>query len=109
MLCGDDAPVLFEQGDLGMRPERHSPWLPKDNVRWSYAWIKGAAGQASTQQVKKFTNAIIQEMKKGNVAGGKLGVDFIDINMIEAFRVHGRCRWYRRCGTLAAVNTKSSL
>ena len=44
MLCGDGAPVLFEQGDLGFQIERHSPWIPKENVRYSYAWIKGAAG-----------------------------------------------------------------
>ena len=44
MLCGDDPPVLFEQGDIGFQIERHSPWIPKENVRWSYAWIKGAAG-----------------------------------------------------------------
>ncbi|HSF21157.1 MAG TPA: M24 family metallopeptidase, partial [Burkholderiales bacterium] len=86
LLCGDDAPVLFEQGDIGAQVNRHSPWIPKDHVRWSYAWIKGAAGPASTQQVKKFVNAIKQEMKKANVAGGKLGVDFIDINMIQVFK-----------------------
>ena len=86
MLCGDDPPVLFEQGDLGFQIERHSPWIPKENVRWSYAWIKGAAGPASRQQVEKFTNAVLQEMKKSGVAGMKLGVDFIDINMIQIFK-----------------------
>jgi Xaa-Pro aminopeptidase len=58
---------------------------PKENVRWSYAWIKGAAGPASLQQVRKFTNGIKHEMKKSNVAGMKLGVDFIDINMMRIF------------------------
>jgi Xaa-Pro dipeptidase len=86
MLCGDDPPVLFEQGDLGYQIERHSPWIPKENVRYSYAWIKGAAGSASRQQVGKFTAAVIQEMKKSGVAGMKLGVDFIDINMLAAFK-----------------------
>ena len=55
MLCGDDPPVLFEQGDLGFQIERHSPWIPKENVKWSYAWIKGAAGPASRQQVGAVT------------------------------------------------------
>ena len=41
LLCGDGAPVLFEQGDLGFQIERHSPWIPKENIRYSYAWIKG--------------------------------------------------------------------
>ena len=86
LLCGDGAPVLFEQGDLGFQIERHSPWLPKENVRYSYAWIKGAAGPASQQQVKKFTDAIIYEMKRHGVAGQKLGCDFIDINMIGIFK-----------------------
>src|SRR6202165_2802232 len=86
LLCGDDPPVLFEQGDLGAHIKRHSPWIPKENVRYSYAWIKGAPGPASTQQVKKFTNAIVAEMKKSGVGGMKLGVDFIDINMIQAFK-----------------------
>src|SRR6266702_7849520 len=83
LLCGDDAPVLFEQGDIGMHIEKHSPWIPKDNIRYSYAWIKGAAGPASIQQVEKFTNGIKREMKKRGVDGMKLGVDFIDINMIK--------------------------
>src|SRR5581483_4884979 len=86
LLCGDGPPVLFEQGDIGMHIEKHSPWIPKDNIRYSYAWIKGAAGPASTQQVGKFTNAIKQEMKKRGVDGLKLGVDFIDINMIRIFQ-----------------------
>ena len=86
MLCGDDPPVLFEQGDLGFQIERHSPWIPKENVKWSYAWIKGAAGAASRQQVGKFTKAALEQMKKSGVAGMKLGVDFIDINMIQAFK-----------------------
>jgi Xaa-Pro aminopeptidase len=85
MLAGDDPPVLFEQGDIGFHIERHSPWLPKENVRYSYAWIKGAAGPASVQQVTKFTNAVLDVMKKAGVAGQKLGVDFIDINMLRIF------------------------
>ncbi|MCZ6476242.1 MAG: Xaa-Pro peptidase family protein [Gammaproteobacteria bacterium] len=85
MLCGDDPPVLFEQGDIGAQIQRHSPWIPPENVRYSYAWIKGAAGPASAQQVGKFTKALLQEMKKSNVAGGKVGIDFVDINIIKAF------------------------
>jgi Xaa-Pro dipeptidase len=85
LLCGDGKPILFEQGDIGVQINRHCPWLPEENVRYSYAWIKGAAGPAAQEQVKKFTNAIIEEMKRHNVDGEILGVDFIDINMIGAF------------------------
>src|SRR3990170_4780417 len=86
LLCGDGAPVLFEQGDIGFQIQRHSPWIPEENIRWSYAWIKGAAGPASSQQVKKFTDAIVKEMKRYGVADQTLGVDFIDINMLQAFQ-----------------------
>ena len=55
-------------------------------MRHSFAWIKGAAGPASTQQVNKFTKAVLQAMKDNGVAGQKLGVDFIDINMINIFK-----------------------
>ncbi|MED5536127.1 MAG: Xaa-Pro peptidase family protein [Pseudomonadota bacterium] len=89
MLCGDDPPVVFEQGDIGMQIERHSPWIPPENIRYSYSWIKGAAGPASAQQVGKFTKAVLQEMKKSNVAGEKLGIDFVDINIIKAFEEAG--------------------
>jgi Xaa-Pro aminopeptidase len=85
VLCGDGAPILFEQGDIGMQIERHVPWLPKENVRHSFAWIKGAAGPASKQQVTKFANALVDEMRRHGVLGQKLGVDFVDINMIEIF------------------------
>ena len=86
MLCGDGRPILFEQGDIGMQVERHSPWIPKENLRHSFAWIKGAAGPASIQQVTKFTKAVLQAMKDNGVAGQKLGVDFVDINMINIFK-----------------------
>ena len=68
MLCGDGAPILFEQGDLGFQIERHSPWIPKENVRHSFAWIKGAAGPASTQQVKKFAAAAKLEEAASSVS-----------------------------------------
>ncbi len=89
LLCGDGPPVLFEQGDIGVQINRHCPWLPEENVRYSYAWIKGAAGPAAAEQVRKFANAIKEEMKRYHVAGEKLGVDFIDVNMIGAFEEAG--------------------
>ena len=86
LLCEGSEPILFEQGDIGFQIERHSPWIPRDNVRYSYAWIKGAAGPASRQQVKKFTDAIVKELKKYGVFDQPMGTDFIDINMLHAFQ-----------------------
>ena len=45
MLCGDDAPVLFEQGHRLSDPASRAV-DPEENIRYSYAWIKGAAGPA---------------------------------------------------------------
>src|SRR5574342_158421 len=44
LLCEGDEPVLFEQGDIGIQINRHCPWIPRDNVRYAYSWIKGAVG-----------------------------------------------------------------
>ena len=33
LLCGDGAPVLFEQGDIGFQIQRHAPWIPEENIR----------------------------------------------------------------------------
>src|SRR2546427_3232291 len=40
---------------------------------------------ASKQQVKKFTDAVVKEMRRYDVADQTLGVDFIDINMLNQF------------------------
>ncbi len=82
-------PILYEQGDIGFQIQRHAPWIPRENVRYSYAWIKGAAGPASSQQVKKFTDAIVRELKRYDVFDRPLGVDFVDINMLRAFQEAG--------------------
>jgi Xaa-Pro aminopeptidase len=58
-------------------------------VRYAYSWIKGAVGGAARQQVKKFTNAILEEMKKYGVDKAMLGVDFVDLNIINAFTEAG--------------------
>ena len=73
LLCGDDAPVLFEQGDIGMHIEKHSPWIPKDNIRYSYAWIKGAAGPAShaaSGEVHQRHQAGDEEARRGRHEAG---------------------------------------
>ena len=89
LLCQGAEPVLFEQGDIGTQINRHCPWLPEENVRYAYSWIKGAVGPASRQQVSKFTNAIVEEMTKYGVKNATLGTDFVDLNIIDSFREAG--------------------
>src|SRR6185369_4446327 len=82
-------PVLFEQGDIGIHVEKHSPWLGKENIRHSFSWIKGAAGPASAAQVDKFVKALVDALEEAGVKDLPIGVDFIDINMIRAFERAG--------------------
>jgi Xaa-Pro aminopeptidase len=82
-------PIVYEQGDIGFHLKVHNPWIPKENIRHSYSWIKGAAGPAAEQQVTKFTNALLNDLEEAGVRDMPLGVDFIDINMIRAFERAG--------------------
>jgi Xaa-Pro dipeptidase len=82
-------PILYEQGDIGIHIRAHSPWIPPENVRHSYAWIKGAAGPASQMQVDKFVDALVGDLEDAGVRDKPLGVDFIDINMMKAFERRG--------------------
>jgi hypothetical protein len=60
----DGAPILFEQGDLGFQIERHSPWIRRTS---GTSLDQGCSGPASTQQVNKFTKALLQAMKENGV------------------------------------------
>lgn len=85
VLCEGREPILYEQGDIGIHILKNSPWIPPQNVRHSFAWIKGAAGAASHMQVEKFTKALLNDLEDAGVKDRPLGVDFIDINMMQAF------------------------
>lgn len=89
VLTEDKPPIVYEQGDIGFHLKVHNPWIPPENIRHSYVWIKGAAGLASQAQVEKFTNALVRDLEEQGVRGKPLGVDFIDINLIAAFDRHG--------------------
>ena len=89
VLIEDQPPIVYEQGDIGLHLEVHNPWIPKENIRHSYIWIKGAVGPAAEQQVNKFMNALVNDLEAAGVQDKPLGVDFIDINMIKAFEQRG--------------------
>ena len=89
VLCEGRQPIVYEQGDIGKHLEVHNPWIPHENIRYSYSWIKGAAGPASQAQVAKFTQALLNDLEDAGVKDQPLGVDFIDLNMIQAFEKAG--------------------
>jgi Xaa-Pro dipeptidase len=89
VLIEGQKPIVYEQGDIGLHLEVHNPWIPKENIRYSYVWIKGAVGPAAKQQVDKFTRSLISDLESAGIKDKPLGVDFIDINLIQAFQEHG--------------------
>ncbi|MGH8935860.1 MAG: M24 family metallopeptidase [Acidimicrobiia bacterium] len=89
VLAEGQEPILYEQGDIGIHIRKHSPWIPAENVRHSYSWIKGASGPATDMQVEKFTRALLENMEDARVMDRPLGIDFIDINMMKAFQRAG--------------------
>lgn len=89
VLVEGKPPIVYEQGDIGFHLEVHNPWIPKDNIRYSYSWIKGAVGPAATQQVNKFTRSLINDLEDAGVRDMPVGVDFVDINLIAAFEEFG--------------------
>jgi Xaa-Pro aminopeptidase len=89
VLIEGKEPIVYEQGDIGQHLKVHNPWIPQENIRYSYSWIKGAAGPASERQVEKFTSSLLNDLEDAGVSDQPLGVDFIDINMIRAFERAG--------------------
>src|SRR6188472_4598149 len=53
VLIEDKPPIVYEQGDIGFHLKVHNPWIPQENIRYSYVWIKTAVGPAAEQQVTK--------------------------------------------------------
>ena len=89
ILVEGKEPIVYEQGDIGFHLKEHNPWIPPENIRYSYSWIKGAAGPAASQQVEKFTQALLNDLEDAGVRDMPIGVDFIDINMLRAFEKAG--------------------
>jgi len=85
IMTEDRPPIVYEQGDIGMHLEVHNPWIPKENIRHSYIWIKGAVGPAAEQQVTKFVDALMNDLEEAGVTDKPIGVDFIDINLMREF------------------------
>ena len=89
VLPAGKAPIVYEQGDIGFHLKVHNPWIPPENIRYSYAWIKGAVGPAARQQVDKFVDALLRDLDEAGVRDQPLGVDFIDINLMREFERRG--------------------
>lgn len=90
LMTADGDVVLYEQGDNRYHAMRNNPWIKRENIKYSYAiWIKGASGEASRHQALKFATDLKRQLKEHGVADLPLATDFIDFNMLYAFKEVG--------------------
>jgi Xaa-Pro aminopeptidase len=94
MLCRDaDQPILYEQGDIGYHTQRFAPWLGQENVKYAITgmgWISRTMGEdAHEQQVGKFVDQIVEDLKRHGVQNQVLATDFYDPFVMAAFEKKG--------------------
>ena len=94
MLCRDaDQPILYEQGDIGYHTRRLAPWLDDENVKYAITgmgWISRTMGErAHEQQVGKFVDQIVEDLKRHGVLNQVLATDFYDPFVMAALEKKG--------------------
>ena len=88
VLTAGKPPIVYEQGDIGFHLEVHNPWIPKENIRYSYSWIKGAVGPRRNSRSPSSCQPCSTTWSRRE-KDQPLGVDFIDINLIKKFEERG--------------------
>ena len=94
MLCRDaDQPILYEQGDIGYHTRRLAPWLDNENVKYAITgmgWISRTMGERGhEQQVGKFVDQIVEDLKRHGVLNQVLATDFYDPFVMAALEKKG--------------------
>ena len=86
-----DAPILYEQGEIGYHARQIAPWLHKVKVAITGAgWIGRVMGPAGhEQQQKKFVQQIAGDLKEAGVHGETLGLDTWDAGVVAEFQRAG--------------------
>lgn len=79
LLFAEDEPVVYELGDQLGQQRLYCPWMPAENLKFSYSWLGGIGGwEAAQSEAKLFAQAIVSELKRHGVYGEKLGFDALD-------------------------------
>ncbi len=90
---GADAPILYEQGDIGFHVKKMSPWIPEDSIKYAITgagWIGVAMGrEAHAAQRKKMVQQIKTDLKAAKVDKETLGIDFYDEALVKEFANEG--------------------
>ena len=83
-------PVLFEVGSAAEVKQNLCPWLKVENVRPGGGWLRGANHPAGNMLMVKMTAAKIKAaLEAANVAAMPIGVDIVDMYILEGFKEQG--------------------
>jgi Xaa-Pro aminopeptidase len=83
-----DSPILYEQGEIGYHARQMAPWLHKVKVAITGAgWIGRVMGPAGhEQQLKKFCQQIVDDLKEARVDKETLAMDVWDPGLVAEFQ-----------------------
>ncbi len=83
-----DSPILYEQGEIGYHARQMAPWLHKVKVAITGAgWIGRVMGPAGhEQQLKKFCQQIVDDLKEAGVDKETLAMDVWDPGLVAEFQ-----------------------
>jgi Xaa-Pro aminopeptidase len=83
-----DSPILYEQGEIGYHARQMAPWLHKVKVAMTGAgWIGRVMGPAGhEQQLKKFCQQIVDDLKQAGVEKETLAMDVWDPGIVAEFQ-----------------------
>ncbi len=83
-----DSPILYEQGEIGYHARQMAPWLHKVKVAITGAgWIGRVMGPAGhEQQLKKFCQQIVDDLKQAGVEKETLAMDVWDPGIVAEFQ-----------------------
>jgi len=83
-------PVLFELGTAGEVKKKLGPWLEEQNIRPSRPWLRGGNQRPVVDFMTALAAAdIVSVLKDNSVADMPIGVDIVDLYILEALKGQG--------------------
>jgi len=83
-------PVLFEIGTAAIVKRELCPWLKPENIRPSTPWMRGANVRAvNVSQSQSAINQVKQVLLENGVANMRVGIDEMDVYLLEAMQNAG--------------------
>ncbi len=79
LVFAEHEPILYELGDQIGQQRLYCPWIPPENLRYSYTWLDSICGPAAARaEARKFAASLLRDLKEREVTGERLGCDALD-------------------------------